>query len=161
MAKRYVKLPCLALDNGRKIMVTDLKFIKNEDFSDEYSYGKSFRDTTSGELIYDIQAHKFVDSVFIDYYPKLKYKVGNEYLIEQNHHDLKRETLKEIKFNEYESSFAKYKDLYSEHVKLIPDEIKLQLTPNSLIEVRSYKPYYIFESGYETGWDYKFYTETK
>lgn len=164
MAKRYVKIPVLVLGDGTKVTVDKLKFVEREDFPNEYVYGTSWHDKTSAnltEFIYDIAEQKFVDIEIINYYPTPGYVVGKQYLIEQNHHDLKREVLKEIIFNDYDPQYIKYEDLVRQeyYFELLTPEQKTKLIPSSLVEIRTYKPTYIFESGYETVWSHKFYNE--
>lgn len=164
MAQRYVKIPVLVLPDGTKIAVDKLKFKEHEDFPDEYIFGDSWRNTTSQELtelIWDIKNRKFVDSEIINYYPPLEYVIGKEYLIEQDrgHNQLKRELLKEIRFDNYDCSYKKYKDLESYYAGLLTTEQKQKLIPSSLVEIRTYNPTYVFESGYETEWSFKFHVE--
>ena len=76
---------------------------------------------------------------------------------ETNPHNLIKDKLVDIKFEEYKSEYIKFSKLESYKKDKIPEEIKATLIPSSVVEFRNYESSYVFESGFVTTYDYMFY----
>ena len=104
---------------------------------------------------YDVKMKKFVENIFVDVYPKIKFEIGKTYYRKKERYgssnSLIKDMLKEIKFYDFNVSYQKYNEETCKSVlNALTEEQKSILRPGNLIEVRTWEEKYIFESGHET-----------
>ena len=158
MAERYVTVPVLVLQDGRKFMAHELKFYKREEYSAEYifdesSYSNGRTSMNMIPMLYDIKKKKLVDPEIVHIYPENKQKVGQTFYVQENScgRKLKKCILTSIEYIEYDvsiSTFGKIENYYSKYL----DSSKTR-TPKDIIEIRQYKSTYVFDNGFKTNYD--------
>lgn len=156
-SQRYIKVPVIAHEN-KIYRYDEVEYVK-----DDY-YGAHYKILDSSdmvnefiELVYDLKKKKFVEPVSVEIFPESSYKIGDVIYRETNPHNLIKDKLVDIKFEEYKSEYIKFSKLESYKKDKIPEEIKATLIPSSVVEFRNYESSYVFESGFVTTYDYMFY----
>lgn len=150
-----IPIYCVQTRDNEFIPFWELNYHHSEMYGDVYTV-KGKGEYSSNEYFslvqcyYDLKIHKILLGKIKDYYPKLGFKVGQKVLLEQStcSKSLAFDKIKEIVFEEYESSIKKAKDMESYELKyyFTEDDQKL-IDLKEVFEIRSWKPLYVMESG--------------
>lgn len=150
---RYVSLPVCVLD--KKIYpIHKVEWVEDDYFGNHYEIKGEYIKPEFTTATFDLKTKKFVENVFVDVYPEFPLTVGKTYYRKKVYfsgNTLIKDVLKEIKFYDYKVSYQKYNEqTYESVLNALTEEQKSMLRPGNLIEVRSWKEKFIFESGHET-----------
>jgi hypothetical protein len=163
-------MPCKALQIGNELLpLWELVYHPadtpdNDTCLDGFSHTKYHKPNYTPNIVdcvYDLQDKCVVPVIIKDHYPTPdKYAVGQEVMLEvQNEsHTLTRETITEITYEEYRSTFTSVRDMDTWYLNLFSDEEKATMQPLDLYEIRTWKPIYKMKSGEVVKYDYRMYS---
>lgn len=161
---RYVPVRVAVVD-GKIYPVTELEFVKDSFSGNYYKFGPGYNDKVKQliEMIWDTKKKCYKNPFVVEVkQPETmfgEYNIGDEVLVEAtgSHRKLKKNKIVDIVFEEYSSSYQKYKKVDEYWKKYISEEDSAKLIPDELIEIRQFKPTYVFEDGYRTIYPHQFY----
>ena len=159
--KRYIPTKCLQIKN-ELIPFWELNFTKHRDYGEGY-YTKDSNEWHAHyqELIdcyWDSKQHKIISGLVKDIYPKEDqynklYKKGDEVLVEKDTNSFYLDKIKEVVYEEYDSHIYKVKKMDNWYRQFFTEEELAD--PNTLYEIRVWKPFYKLESGKLIRYDYQ------
>lgn len=159
-AERYVAVK-VGVFEDKKFHVTELTFVKDDYFGNYYKFpdaGHSEKIHSLTDMVWDMKKKCFKPIVTVEYKETCEqYKIGQSYLIENSnkHRTLSRDELVDIEFVEYETSYSPRKKIDDWILKRIENFPECQ--PDEVVEIRQYKPTYVFKSGWKTNYNHQIY----
>lgn len=161
---RYIPVQ-VAVVAGKIYPVTELEFVKDSYRGDYYKFGPGYDDKVGGlvEMLWDVKKKCYRTPFVVEIKEPEKlygeFNIGDELFVEipGKMRKLSKKKLADIVYDEYSSTYQKYKKIDEYWKKYISEEDLTKLIPNELIEIRHFKPTYIFEDGYKTVYVHQFY----
>ena len=158
--KRYIIIKGIRLDSNEIIPIWDprIKFDKSKDFGCSVSVDVSYKKYHNFvDCIYDLKTKFISIGIELDYYPNKKdvqFKIGESVLHELSHRVLEDSKIKDIVFEEYDVEIKRGNKLDDWWVKRFPD---VTFEPDQIYAIKSWKPFYILESGEKIKWEHQLY----
>jgi hypothetical protein len=162
MVSRYMPMMAVKLKDNTLIPMWDerIEYVKSEDYGKIIQVKGVYGRFELIECLYDLKTKTISIGVELDYYPEAdKFKVGDTiyYEVERAYKCLKEATIKEIVFTEFELSIMKGKKLTAWMLK----DVKVEISPDMLYSVKSWKPFYIMEDGTKIEWEHQMYRKAQ
>ena len=146
--RRRIIIQALKTSDNKLIPIWDERvlFEKTELYGNIVKLKDSHENCTLVECIYDLKTRKFEWGIDIDIYPdKLPYNIDEIVLFDKGGRILEEVTITNIVYEEFELIIKKGKKLdefiSSERLK------EIQIEPNTLYAIKSWKPFYILCNG--------------
>lgn len=153
-SKRYIGTKALSV-NSVLVPVWNLEF-KKSDMYGEYFIGPDGKEHY-GDLIdavWDCKKKRFAPFKVKEEF-KSKFEVGEEVLVEVTSDSFRCAKILKVEFESFESYFKPVKKLDNYEKSRFSSREFNNLTPDELIEFRSWRPSYILEDGEIVNWEYK------
>ena len=152
---RYITIEAVVLSNNEIVPIWDerLTFQKTEMYGNQISVKgehKDYYNTT--EVVYDLKTKTVLAGVEISHNQEPTHKIGDTVLTEVNNNSYRIDKIVDIRYESFEMNIKKGKkfDKYE-----IPKDNSIDIEPDTIYCIKSWKPKYICESGLETEYDYK------
>jgi len=157
IAERYIEVK-VGVFEDKIFPYNELTFVEDDYFGNHYKFPDASHSEKIHKLttmVWDLKKKCFKPTTVLSYNnPSAdKYQIGKNYLIETKHGHYKIDELVDIKFESYDTSFKKFKDVDDWEKKYI-GEIP-PLDKNEIVEIRTNKPTFVFKNGKETEWEHE------
>lgn len=158
---RYIPVKVAVVD-GNIYPISELDFVKDSYFGDYYKLNSSYdRINHLEEMVWDVKKKcyktphvveiKQLDTCFG------VYNIGETILVEMGNRKISNKKLVDIIYEEYESSFRKFKKVEEYYKQYFSEEDLKTFIPEDIIELRVFKATYVFEDGHKTNYPHQFY----
>ncbi len=161
---RYIQTIAIQTDANELVPLWDprVQFVKDDYFGDHFTISDNYgRHHNTIECMFDVKEKKLVLGVEVDLYPdidKLEFKKGMEVMHEtRTHRMLKKSTVVDIVFEEYELTIRKGKKLDSYYVERLANQA-ITIEKDGLYAIKVWKPTYVLEDGFKTTYEHQMHT---